>query len=288
MNNGNLEDKIIELIPEFSKGQKKIAEFILKYSNKAAYMTALTLGNAVGVSESTVVRFAERLGFEGYPEFQKALQEYIKTKLTSVERIEISSARISENEILKRVLQLDMEKIKKTLEEINEATFNNVVEEILKARRIYIIGIRSSASLAEFLGFYLNMILDNVKVISTDGISDIFEQVLRITENDVIIGISFPRYSKRTVRVLQYAKKQNAKVVALTDSYLSPLCKYSDHVLTCRSDMVSFADSLVAPLSVINAIIVAIGIKRKEELSKTLERLEQIWDEYQVYEKDKN
>lgn len=282
----DLEYKIIELLPEFSKGQKKIAQFVLEHGEKAAYMTALSLGNAVGVSESTVVRFAEKLGFEGYPEFQKALQELMKSKLTSVQRIELSASRINEKEVLKSILLSDMEKIKQTLDQIDENVFNQVVNEIISAKRIYIIGIRSSAALADFLGFYLNMILDNVKVITTSGISDIFEQVFRITQDDIIIGISFPRYSKRTLKVLQYAKKQNAKVISLTDSKISPLCKYSDYVLICRSDMVSFADSLVAPLSVINALIVATGLCKKDEIAKTLEKLEEIWDEFQVYEKE--
>ncbi|ACM60421.1 RpiR family transcriptional regulator [Caldicellulosiruptor bescii] len=282
----DLEARIIELMPEFSKGQKKIAQFILEHGEKAAYMTALALGNSVGVSESTVVRFAERLGFEGYPEFQRALQELMKSKLTSVQRVELSASRINEKEVLKSVLLSDMDKIKQTLEQIDENVFNHVVDEIVNAKRIYIIGIRSSAALADFLGFYLNMILDNVKVITTSGISDIFEQVFRITSDDLIIGISFPRYSKRTLKVLQYAKKQGAKIVSLTDSKISPLCKYSDYVLICRSDMVSFADSLVAPLSVINALIVATGLRKKEEVAKTLEKLEEIWDEFQVYEKE--
>ncbi|MEZ0536088.1 MurR/RpiR family transcriptional regulator [Caldicellulosiruptoraceae bacterium PP1] len=282
----NLSEKINELMPDFSKGQKKIAQFILQHAEKAAFMTAFTLGNNVGVSESTVVRFAEKLGYDGYPELQLALQEYIKGKLTSVQRIELSSTIINEDNILKNVLQLDMERIKKTLEEIDVDIFNTIIDQILKAKRIYIIGIRSSAALADFLGFYLNMILDNVKIVSTSGISDIFEQVFRITKDDVIIGISFPRYSKRTIRVLQYAKDQEAKVISLTDSISSPLCKYSDHVLLCRSDMVSFADSLVAPLSVINAIIVAIGLKKRDDLAKSFDKLEQIWDEYQVYQKD--
>ncbi|MDP4180251.1 MAG: MurR/RpiR family transcriptional regulator [Bacillota bacterium] len=270
---------------EFSKGQKLIAKYIISHYGKAAFMTAAKLGEDVGVSESTVVRFAIELGYDGYPKLQKVLQELIKSKLTAVERIEVSSNRIGDENILKSVLHSDMEKLKITLEEIDQESFNNTVETILKARKIYILGVRSSAPLASFLGFYFNLIFDNVRLIHTTSVSEMFEQIINASSEDVVIGISFPRYSKRTIKAMQFAKDQGASVIAITDSYDSPLARFADNSLIARSDMASFADSLVAPLSVINALIVAVGARRKEHLFKTFERLESIWDEYQVYEK---
>lgn len=265
-----------------SKGQKLIAEFILKHYDKAAFMTAAKLGSSVNVSESTVVRFANELGYEGYPELQKALQEIIKTKLTTVQRIELSNDIINDADTLKSVLKADIENIRSTLEKINNDTFNEIVDKILKAKRIYIIGLRSSTALAEFLGFYLNFILDNVRVV-TYGISDVFEQLLRLDKDDLIIGIGFPRYSTRTVEVLKYAKNNGADVVAITDSLLSPLASHADYTLLAQSNMASFVDSLVAPMSVINALIVAVGLREKANISKCFEKLEQIWDEHKVY-----
>lgn len=273
---------------DLSRCQKLIANYIINHYDKAAFMTAAKLGEAAGVSESTVVRFAIEMGFDGYPELQKALQELIKSKLTIVQRMEVSSNRINENDVLRSVLQLDMNKIKKTLDEIDQDSFNKIIETILNAKRIYILGVRSSSTLASFLGFYFNLIFDNVKLINTTGVSEMFEQILRISEGDVLIGISFPRYSKRTVKALQYAKKQKAAVIALTDSYNSPLVAYANHSLIARSDMAFFADSLVAPLSVINAIIAAVGMRKKDEFYDTFGKLEKIWDEYQVYDKDDN
>lgn len=277
--------KIQESMQDFSKGQKLIANYIMKHYDKAAYMTAARLGEVVGVSESTVVRFAIELGFDGYPKLQKVLQELIKTKLTSVQRIEVSSNRIGEENILKSVLHSDMEKIKITLDEIDQDNFNNTVETLIKANRIYILGVRSSAPLASFLGFYFNLIFDNVRLVHTTSVSEMFEQILRVGKGDVVIGISFPRYSKRTVTALQFAKNHGAKVVAITDSQESPLTEAADHALIARSDMASFVDSLVAPLSLINALIVAVGMRKKEDLYDMFAKLELIWDEYQVYEK---
>lgn len=277
-----------ENMKQFSKGQKLIANYITNHYDKAAFMTAAKLGEVVGVSESTVVRFAIELGFDGYPKLQKVLQELIKSKLTSVQRMEVSSSRISENDILRSVLQSDMEKIKITLEEIEQNDFDEIVEKILKANKIYILGVRSSAPLASFLGFYFNLIFDNVRLVHTTSVSEMFEQILKASEGDVVIGISFPRYSKRTIKAMQFVKSQGSTVVALTDSKESPLSECADYSLIARSDMASFVDSLVAPLSVINALIVAIGTRRKEQISQTFERLEQIWDEYQVYEKYDN
>lgn len=279
--------KIIQSsIPNFSKGQKLIAAFIINHYDKAAFMTAAKLGEEVGVSESTVVRFANEIGFDGYPRLQKVLKELIKSKLTSVQRIEVSSNRISEDNIVKSVLQSDIEKIKLTLDDMDTATFNNVVESILSAKKIYILGVRSSAPLASFLGFYFNLIFDNVRLVHTTSVSEMFEQIIHAAENDVVIGISFPRYSKRTINALKFGKSRGATVISITDSIESPLAQCSDHSLIARSDMASFVDSLVAPLSVINALIVAIGIRRKQYVHDTFENLEKIWEKYQVYEND--
>ncbi|PWX45999.1 N-acetylmannosamine kinase [Clostridium perfringens] len=272
--------------PKLSKGQKLIAEYILKNYDKAAFMTAAKLGNNVGVSESTVVRFATELGFSGYPKLQKALQELIKNKLTSVQRLELSNDFISEENALKGVLKADIENIRATLEKINHKTFDEVVNEIFKAKRIYIIGLRSSTALAEFLGFYLNLILDNVRVIS-NGISDTFEQMLNLGEGDLVIGIGFPRYALKTIDALEFAKTRNAKIVSITDSLISPLASQSDHTLIAQSNMASFVDSLVAPLSVINALIIAVGIREKEKITSTFSELEKIWKDYNVYSYNK-
>jgi DNA-binding MurR/RpiR family transcriptional regulator len=273
--------------PRLSKGQKLIAEFILKHYDKAAFMTAAKLGIGVGVSESTVVRFANELGFSGYPKLQKALQELIKNKLTTVQRIELTNDYISEESALKGVLKSDIENIRATLEKINHNTFEEVVNNIFAARRIYIIGLRSSTAIAEFLGFYLNLILDNVKVIGY-GISDIFEQMLNITDQDLVIGIGFPRYAARTIEALSFAQSKGSKVVAITDSLLSPLAARADCTLIAQSNMASFVDSLVAPLSVINALIIAVGLREKEKISTTFTDLEGIWEEYKVYEYKEN
>lgn len=275
--------KLIQVkFQRLSKGQKLIAEFILKHYDKAAFMTAAKLGNSVNVSESTVVRFAIELGYSGYPDLQKALQELIKTKLTTVQRIELSSDLISEETALRNVLKADIDNIRATLDKISNSTFEEVVAKILGAKRIYIIGMRSSTTLAEFLGFYLNLILDNVRVV-TYGVSNIFEQLLRMSKDDLVIGIGFPRYSSMTVEALQYAKTNDATVVALTDSLLSPLASDADYTLLAQSNMASFVDSLVAPMSVINALIIAVGLKEKEQISQSFEKLENIWIEHKVY-----
>ena len=268
--------------PRLSKGQKLIAEYILKNYDKAAFMTAAKLGISVGVSESTVVRFANELGFSGYPKLQKALQELIKNKLTTVQRLELSNDFASHGAALKGVLKADMENIRATLEKINSYTFEDVVNSIYKAKKIYIIGLRSSTALAEFLGFYLNIILQNVRIVSY-GISDIFEQVINISEGDLVIEIGFPRYATKTIDILDFAKSRGAEVVALTDSLLSPLAAKADYTLIAQSNMASFVDSLVAPLSVINALIIAIGMREKNNISDTFNNLETIWKEYNVY-----
>lgn len=269
----------------FSKGQKHIASYIIEHYDKAAFMTASRLGSTVGVSESTVVRFASELGFEGYPELQAELQELIRNKLTTVQRIEVSDERIPRGDVLEKVLNSDIEKIRKTMTEISKKDFEGAVDAINSARTVYIIGVRSSSALADFLGFYFNLILENVKLVDTSGVSEIYEQMMRIGEGDVVVGISFPRYSSRTVKALKFAVQRGATVVALTDSTMSPLARDASFTLLARSDMASFVDSLVAPLSVIDALIVAVGLRRREEVYHTFAELERIWDESDIYEK---
>ena len=270
---------------DFSKGQKLIGRYILENYDKAAFMTAARLGKTVNVSESTVVRFAAELGYDGYPAMQKALQEMIRSKLTTVQRIEVSNDQLGDHDVLTKVVQSDIEKIRMSLEELSRQDFSNVVDAIVNARRIYILGVRSSTTLSDFLYFYFNLIFDNVRHVQTTLASEMFEQMLRVGEGDVVIGISFPRYSTRTVRAMEFARDQGATVVAITDSELSPLYDTANYRLLAKSDMASFVDSLVAPLSIINALIVAVGRKKEVEVTATFERLEQIWDEYEVYEK---
>lgn len=269
----------------FSKGQKLIANYILSSYDKAAFMTASKLGKTVNVSESTVVRFAVELGYDGYPAMQKALQEMIRNKLTSVQRIEVANDRFGNQEILSLVLQADVDKIRSTLEEIDHNAFMTVVDAILNARNIYILGVRSSAAIASFLGFYFNLMFDNVKHIHTSSNAEMFEQMVRINQEDVVIGISFPRYSSRTAKAMKFAYDRGATVVALTDSMAAPIARHATHTLIAMSDMVSLVDSLVAPLSVVNALIVACSYRKEEEISKIFANLEEIWDEYGVYEK---
>lgn len=277
--------KIQSELPSFSKGQKQIAHFILEHYDKAAFMTASRLGVTVGVSESTVVRFATELGYDGYPHLQRALQEMIRNKLTSVQRMEVAGDRMGGRDVLQTVLHADTDMIRVTLDEIDRDAFQGAVDALMGAKRIYILGVRSSSALASFLGFYFNLLFENVTLVHTNSVSEIFEQVLRIGPGDVLFGISFPRYSKRTLSAMKYARDRGARVIALTDSQLSPLARVADHVLLARSDMASFVDSLVAPLSVINALIVAVGMSRRDEIEQTFNKLERIWEEYDVYEK---
>lgn len=277
--------KIQSELPGFSKGQKQIARFILEHYDKAAFMTASRLGVTVGVSESTVVRFATELGYDGYPHLQRALQEMIRNKLTSVQRMEVAGDRMGGRDVLQTVLHADMDMTRLTLDEIDRDAFQGAVDALMGARRIYILGVRSSSALASFLGFYFNLLFENVTLVHTNSVSEIFEQVLRVGPGDVLFGISFPRYSKRTLSAMKYARDRGARVIALTDSQLSPLARVADHVLLARSDMASFVDSLVAPLSVVNALIVAVGMSRRDEIEQTFNKLERIWEEYDVYEK---
>lgn len=278
-------DKLQEIMPTLSKGHKKIAEFIMTRYDKAAFMTASKLGTIVGVSESTVVRFATELGFEGYPELQRALKEYTSNKLTTVQRIDVMNDQLSGNDVYEKVLNMDIDKIRKTLEEGDRDEFYRTVDTLCAAKNIYVIGARSAAVLARFLSFYFNMMFDNVKLVHTTSTSEMFEQILNIGENDIMIGISFPRYSTHTVKAFRYAHEQGAKVIAITDSKASPLAEYADNMLLARSDMVSFADSLVAPMSVINALIVAVGMRKSDYVVKNYERLNAVYDEFEVYEK---
>lgn len=285
-NSNELLAKIEERYKKFSKGQKLLANYVKENYDKAVFLTAAKLGETVGVSESTVVRFATSLGYKGYPGFQKALEELVRNRLNSIQRMEVTYGRISQSEILASVLQSDIEKIKLTMQGIDQSAFDTAVDTILEAKKIYVIGIRSCAPLAEFLSFYLNLIFENVCPVHTNSSSEIFEQLIRINKDDVIIGISFPRYSMRTLKALEFASNRKAKVITLTDSIHSPMNLYSSCNLIARSDMASIVDSLVAPLSVVNALVVALCLKKQKDVITTLETLENIWDEYQVYSGD--
>ena len=269
----------------FSKGQKRIARYITESYDKAAFMTANRLGKTVGVSESTVVRFAVDLGFDGYPSMQKAMQEMVLNRLTSVQRIEVANNRIGDQDVVSMVFQSDMEKLRQTGEVLDRKEFKAAVDAILRAKRIFILGVRSVAPLANFLGYYLNYMIDNVHVISGFSTVEMFEKIVGITSQDVVIAFSFPRYSSSTTKGVQYCRSVGATVIGITDSRLSPLGSNSDYVLIAKSDMVSLVDSLVAPLSLVNALIVSIAAKREKEISQTFSNLERIWDEYDVYEK---
>lgn len=276
---------IHENMSNFSKGQKRIANYILGSYDKAAFMTASKLGKTVDVSESTVVRFATELGYDGYPSMQRSLQKMIRNRLTSVQRIEVSYDRIGNEDVLSNVLQSDIEKIRLTMEEVDHGSFQQAVEAIVQAKKLYIIGVRSSAAIATFLHFYFNLIFENVVMVTANTASEVFEQLIRVNGEDAVIGISFPRYSSRTVQAMRYARDQGATTIAITDSEMSPLASISTFTLKARSDMVSFVDSLVAPLSLVNALLVAVSRKKGVELAQTFQKLEQIWDEYGVYEK---
>lgn len=283
--NVSLMTHIKQASAKMSKGQKAIAAFILNDYDKAAYLTAARIGEEAGVSESTVVRFAMELGFEGYPHFQKALQEELKVKLTAAQRFKASARLAETHDILTTVLQADIDKLRRTSERIDREAFAECVEALLSAQRIYILGVRSSASLASFLGFYFNLIFDNIRLVQTTSVSEMFEQILTVREGDVVIGISFPRYSRRTIKAMQYARDSGATVIAITDKKDNPVAGSADLALYAPSDMMSFADSLVAPLSVINALIVAVALRLKDHVNEHLEKLEHIWDEYDVYDK---
>lgn len=280
----NLLSQINSSMDSFSKRQKQIANFLLDHYEKAAYMTAAQLGQAVNVSESTVVRFAYELGLDGYPSLKRSLQEIVLKKINSIQRLELAVNMLSYNEVLNHVINSDINNLQKTIEEINKQEFDQIVDTIINSDKIFIIGVRSSAPLASFMSIYFNIIFDNVKLINAVSVIEIFEQLSKVNEKDVVIGIGFPRYSRRTINAIQFAKTQNSKTIVLTDNDSSPLVEYADYYIKARSNMASFVDSLVAPLSVINALIVAIGMKKKHEIIKTFQKLENIWDKYGVYE----
>lgn len=276
--------RIEKVYPTLSKGHKRIASFITEHYDKAAFMTAAKLGECVGISESTVVRFAAELGFEGYPELQKNLQELIKNRLTSVQRMEVADINLGERHVLDKALAADIEMIRATLEQTSREGFAAAVDAINKAGKIYILGVRSSASLASFMAFYFNLFRDNVHLVDSASASEIFEQMYRITKDDLCIAISFPRYSKQTINALRFVRDRGATIVSITDSDSSPIAALADHLLVARSNMVSFVDSLVAPLSLINALIAAAAKSRSEDVYNNLHTLETIWNEYQVYQ----
>ena len=284
MNNDILE-LLEEKAPTFSKGQRAIAKYITESYDKAAFLTASKLGKTVGVSESTVVRFAVELGYDGYPSMQKAMREMVLNRLTSVQRIEVANDRIGDQDVASMVLHSDMEKLRQTGEILDRDAFRASVNALLSAKRIYIVGVRSAAPLANFLGYYLGYMFNNVHIVTASGSSEMFEKIVGITAGDAVVAFSFPRYSTATLRAAGYCRSVGATVVGVTDNKQSPLAQSSDHVLLAKSDMVSLVDTLVAPLSVANALIVALAAKREKELAKTFNTLERVWEEYHVYEK---
>ena len=283
---GDIIARINEKYPKMSKSHKAIAAYITGYYDQAVFMTAAKLGETVGVSESTVVRFASGIGYDGYPEFQSVLEEWVKDKLNSVQKIGVKYGRSTQSEILTSVLQSDIGKIQDTMEHLDGISFETAVDIILKAETVYVVGIRSCEPLAGFLHFYLNMVRGNVVLLRTTSVSELFEQMIRINERDAMIGISFPRYSMRTLKAMEFANDRNAKVIAITDNVHSPMNLYSSCNLFARSDMVSIVDSLVAPLSLINALVVALCLKRPEEVKRNMDELEKVWNNYQMYMND--
>ena len=279
-------DRLNQSGKRLSKGHRKIAQYIVEHYDKAVFMTASKLGESVGVSESTVVRFASAMGYEGYPQLQRSLQELVSHRLTANQRFEMSTE-IDPREALSVVLKSDVQNLRATMEQMDEDVFEDVVNRLLSARAIYVMGLRSAAPLAQFMGYYLNYIFDNVHLVSS-GATDVFEEISKLKENDVLVGISFPRYSTRTLEAMRFAKSCGAQVVAITDGPMSPLADMADATLTARTDMASFVDSLAAPLSLINALLVALGLHRKEALKDHFRQLESIWETYEVYLEETN
>lgn len=279
----NFHDKIDSIYPSLSKGHKRIADFIKTNYEKASFMTAANLGKAVGVSESTVVRFASHIGFDGYPELQQYLQEMVKSHLTSVQRMDVAASRFEGDDFIDKAFAADIEMIKATRDGISREAFAKSVEAINRAERIYILGVRSSASLASFAAFYFRFLYRDVVLVDTSAASEMFEQMFRIGSNDVCIAVSFPRYSNQTVKALSFARKRGAAIISITDGEMSPIAQYATHLLVAKSSMVSFVDSLVAPLSLINALIAASAREKREDVYNDFKELEKIWDEYHVY-----
>lgn len=280
----NLIAHISEHAAGFSKGQKRIAQYIQEHYESAAFMTAFKLGETVGVSESTVVRFAAELGFDGYPQLQKAMQELIRSKLTTVQRIEVTRARMADDEVLDNVMAYDMANIRQTLEELPRDVFYEAVDAIVEARRVYIFGAGSCRALANFLAYYLKLLLPDIHLIYTSSETEILEEMLQIGEQDAIIGLSFPRYSSKAVKTVHFAHSRQAKIIAITDSVLSPIAEYASYLLLAHSDMATIVDSLVAPLSIINALLVAVSLKKMDSNAARLTELEQLWETYQVFQ----
>ena len=280
----NLIAHISEHAAGFSKGQKRIAQYIQEHYESAAFMTAFKLGETVGVSESTVVRFAAELGFDGYPQLQKAMQELIRSKLTTVQRIEVTRARMADDEVLDNVMAYDMANIRQTLEELPRDVFYQAVDAIVEARRVYIFGAGSCRALANFLAYYLKLLLPDIHLIYTSSETEILEEMLQIGEQDAIIGLSFPRYSSKAVKTVHFAHSRQAKIIAITDSVLSPIAEYASYLLLAHSDMATIVDSLVAPLSIINALLVAVSLKKMDSNTARLTELEQLWETYQVFQ----
>ena len=279
----NFHDKIDSIYPSLSKGHKRIADFIKTNYEKASFMTAANLGKAVGVSESTVVRFASHIGFDGYPELQHYLQEMVKSHLTSVQRMDVAASRFEGDDFIDKAFAADIEMIKATRDGISREAFAKSVEAINRAEKIYILGVRSSASLARFAAFYFRFLYRDVVLVDTSAASEMFEQMFRIGSNDVCIAVSFPRYSNQTVKALSFARKRGAAIISITDGEMSPIAQYATHLLVAKSSMVSFVDSLVAPLSLINALIAASAREKREDVYNDFKELEKIWDEYHVY-----
>ncbi len=283
--NDNIITRINKNYESFSKRQKLIADFVKENISLASNMTAAKLAETVGTSESTVVRFATELGYLGYPEFAEAVSEYMRSKSSIIKRMESLSTVIENRDTLRTVMNADIDSLKKSAAKIDKEQFSKAVDAVINAKKIYILGVRSSACLASFAGFYFNMLFDNVKLVHTNSVSEMFEQILKVDSDSVVFGISFPRYSRRTVKAMEYSKDKGATVIALTDSEKSPIAPFSDYLITANSEMVSFVDSLVAPFSVLNAFIVELVMRKKGELQSSFEQLEKIWEEYQVYDK---
>lgn len=285
--NSSILNNIQSSFNKMSKGQKIIAEFIIHNYDKAAFMTAATLGSTLNVSESTVVRFANTLGYSGYRDLQKELQEVIKSKLTTVQRLTMAEDFAGNNNVLANVMESDIQNIKRTIDELDLKSMNKATKLLANCKVIYVIGLRSSTFLAGYLCFYLNFLFSNVKLI-TAGPNDVFEQLLKADKDDVVIAITFPRYSKRTLEAIDYAKSKGCSIISITDSLISPTVSKSDTTLIARNEMVSFIDSLVAPMSLINALIIALGIEKKKDITSYFEDLENIWKTYNVYDQDNN
>lgn len=284
----NILDIILRIKKEyyhFSKSHKLIADYLLENYEKVAFMTAARLGETVGVSEPTVVRFANHLGFDGYPRFKKVLQDIIKTRLTTIQRIDMTLDKLENKYLIKDILNADIENIRYTLEEFDEITFEKVVNLIVNAETIYIVGFRTTSILTQYLGYYLELLLENVKVIDY-GVGDVYEQIIKAKPNDVVIGVSFPRYSSKTYETIEYLKEKGLKIVAITDNSMSPITKESDYCLIAKSNIISFVDTITAPLSLINALIVAVGLKNKEKTKEIFHELEQVWAKHYIYDKE--